>query len=332
MIKRLLALGFWVLSSTANAHPLAPALLQWQATEAGYYEVLWRSSVLRQRGTDLWPEWPAGCNASPLTAAPEVDHETLQQRWQVQCVGPLQGRVLTVHGLQDAGISVVLRVQLGKGRHQTLLDARQPSWQVPESDAPASVFGRYLWLGVDHLWRGIDHVLFVIGLMLLVNGLRRLIVTITAFTLGHSLTLGLSVLDIIRVSEDLAEWGIALSLLLLALTVVRRGAMSTAWLARYPALMAASFGLIHGLGFAGALREVGLPVGEIPLALLAFNIGIELGQIALVVALLSLARVWRSLAAPDFSRAVTPTALAYPIGILSVYWLFSRSVTFWGIA
>lgn len=312
----------------ASAHPLTPALLQWQVGEADTHEVIWRSSVLRVRGAEVWPEWPHGCEAQPLQEAVVLDGDALEQRWRLRCDGPMVGRTLAVRGLDEAGISVVLRVIEPRATQQTLLDARTPHWQWRAAADKGSVFARYLWLGIDHLWRGADHVLFVVGLVLLVRGARRLLLTVTAFTLGHSVTLGLAVLDRIHVNQALAEWGIALSLLVLAVALTRQ-AYPHRGLSRFPVTMAACFGLVHGLGFAGVLRDVGLPAGEIPLALLAFNLGIEVGQVLLIGLLLLLASVLRGIAGARLHRLPAMALLAYPMGTVAAYWLWSRT-TFFG--
>jgi hydrogenase/urease accessory protein HupE len=325
-MKALLLCGaLWLTASVVQAHPLAPALLQIDATDGEHYEVLWRSSLLRVRGSEVWPQWPANCTATAVDAEPQVDAESLQQRWTLHCRGGLTGQRLQVPGLDAAGINVLVKVSDGRQVQQTLLNARRSQWQVPSGEARSAVFGRYLRIGVEHLLLGPDHLLFVIGLVALVTGVRRLLWTVTAFTLGHSLTLGLAVLDRIRVSEALAEWGIALSLLLLAVTLARPQARATAWLVRFPASMAVAFGLIHGLGFAGALRDVGLPTGDIPLALLAFNLGIELGQILLIGVLLALGRLGKTRLLTRPTARLTPLT-AYVIGSLAVFWLLQRSL------
>ena len=294
-----LLLAGWV--STAQAHPLAPALLDLRELKpsAGEssgaptrYAVLWRTSVARVQGVDVQPQLPADCRAQTAAQISTEENQSLVQRWQVQC-GPqgLTGRTLGVTGLDRSRINVILRIETLDGNVSTaLLDADRPLYTVPLPQAAPPVFSTYLGLGIEHLLLGLDHVLFVLGLVLLVRRWRALVITITAFTLGHSVTLALATLGFVRVNPALTELAIAFSILVLALEIVRPRPDS--FIRRRPWLMASSFGLLHGLGFAGALAEVGLPRGEIPLALFAFNLGIEFGQLMLVAVLLVLARLW----------------------------------------
>lgn len=325
MIRALCALLLLAVASAASAHPLAPALLELRETAIDRYLLSWRTSVVRVRGDEVMPQWPASCTAQGLDETPiVVDAEALVQRWALHCPGGLVGRDLGVRGLERSGINVIVRIEPLHGEAtQTLLDARRPQLTVPPAAAAAPVFLRYLGLGVEHLLLGPDHVLFVLGLLLLVPGLRALMLTITAFTAGHSLTLGLASLGIVRVNPALTELAIAVSLLMLALAVVRPTEARRHLLARRPWAMALGFGLVHGLGFAGALAEVGLPQLEIPLALLAFNVGIECGQLILIGAALGVSAAWTRLRAdrmPLLSRAVP----AYVIGVAAAYWCFER--------
>jgi hydrogenase/urease accessory protein HupE len=320
----LLACG-WV--TLAAAHPLAPALLQLSEAADGQVELLWRASVLQAVG--VRPELPAGCRreSEPEVTRDERGAETT--RWTLHCDGGLVGKRVFVPQLERAGINVILRIERADGSMQkTLLDAAHPAYTVPPPTAAPPVFPSYLQLGVEHLLFGFDHVLFVAGLVLLVRGTRRLLLTVTAFTLGHSLTLSLAVLGFVRVNPGLTELGIALSLLLLACDLARAKdpQRPPSWLARWPATMAVAFGLLHGLGFAGALAEIGLPPREIPLALFAFNLGIELGQLLLVGLLLVLGLLWRRLPpAPWAVPGVARLLPIYLIGTLAAYWCLERT-------
>lgn len=183
---------------------------------------------------------------------------------------------------------------------------------------------RYLGLGVKHILSGIDHLLFVVGLLLLVSGARRLFMTITAFTLAHSLTLGLSVLGWLALPQEPVEAIIALSLVLLAVENVNLQRGQSGLASRYPWLVAFVFGLVHGLGFAGALGEMGLPQAEVPPALLFFNIGVELGQMAFVVAWLLVAQGLKLLRIGLPAR--WSLAPHYALGIIASYWFLERTL------
>jgi hydrogenase/urease accessory protein HupE len=195
---------------------------------------------------------------------------------------------------------------------------------VPAHAGPLMVLWAYIGLGIEHILFGVDHLLFVLCLLLLVRGIRNLLATVTAFTLAHSITLAAATLGLIRVPAAPVEATIALSIVFLATELVRGGARQT--VARsYPWLVAFTFGLLHGLGFAGALAEVGLPQGEIPLALFGFNVGVELGQLAFVTAVLSLARLARLM--PWRMPAWAAGAVGYAIGSLATFWVFARLVS-----
>lgn len=330
-LSRLL-LGFALLWPVAQAHPLAPAMLelrQLPAGEGSRYAVQWRTSVTQVRGNVLEPRLPADCRPVSAVQASAADNQSLVQRWQVQCgTAGVVGRSIGISGLEKSPINVILRIETLDGQANTqLLDAAQPTYTVPTATAIPPVFRSYLGLGVEHLLSGLDHVLFLVGLLLLVRRLRPLVLTVTAFTLGHSVTLALATLGWVKLDPALAELAIALSILVLAYEVARPHPRSL--MRRWPWLMAGAFGLLHGLGFAGALAEVGLPKGEIPLALFAFNVGIEIGQLLLVMLALLLSRVW-SLAVDRHWPALAATAqmllLPYFIGALAGYWCIERVV------
>ena len=312
------------LADPAGAHPLAPSLLDLReaaTASGGRITVLWRRPQLLRVGARLEPVLPGRCRTvEPPVETPEGAAEVT--RWTVDC-GPagLAGGTVAVRGLAEAGSDALLRIELADGRRlQAVLRPASPSFVLPPAQGAAGVAAGYLTLGIEHLLTGWDHLAFVLGLVLLVGGWRRLLGTVTAFTLGHSLTLSLAALGVVRLPVGPIEAAIALSILALAVELARRDRPTL--LGRRPWLMAAGFGLLHGLGFAGALAEVGLPVREIPLALLAFNVGIELGQIGFIVAVLglvfTLAPLLRRL--PAWVAAV-PT---YLIGTLAAFWMFER--------
>jgi hypothetical protein len=325
--------GLW---STAHAHALAPALLDLRELKPATgessgtrYDVLWRTSVTRVQGSEVRPQLPADCHALTTVQISAEENQSQVMRWQMQC-GPdgLAGRTLGVAGLDRSRINVILRIEpLTGSASTTLLDAGRPLFTVPAPQAGPPVFKSYLALGVEHLLLSLDHVLFVLGLMLLVRNLRPLVLTITAFTLGHSVTLALATLGFVRVNPALTELAIAASILILALEIVRPRPNSI--FRRRPWLMATAFGLLHGLGFAGALTEVGLPQGEIPLALFAFNLGIEIGQLLLIAVLLLLSSTWSRLPdrVPAGVHAVAVMLPSYVIGSLATLWCFERVVT-----
>lgn len=307
------------------AHPLAPALLELrEVDDGGVYAVQWRTALVRALGRDVVPVMPDGCVADPGSLQTRDEGTARHQQWTLHCEA-LIGRELRVDGLDGSGVNVILRVVSRDGAvQQSLLDERHPRYTVLEPAAAPSVFGGYLVLGVEHLLFGFDHVLFVIGLVLLVRGARRLVWTITAFTLGHSLTLSLAVLGVVRVHAGFTEFMIALSILLLAVEILRPADARPGPFARWPWWVAAAFGLLHGLGFAGVLGEIGLPQNEIPLALFAFNLGIEIGQLMLIAAWLLAAALLRRLRRAQWPQALARGVPAYVIGTLAAYWCWER--------
>lgn len=313
-----------LLSSPALAHPLAPAMLEVREVAPDTFEVLWRTSTLRVQLQDVAPRLPANCANSDATPEVEVVGNAMSMRWAVRCPGGLIDQTLHFDGLERSAINVILRVRaLDGATNEVLLDARRPHYTVPPPQAIASPIARYFVLGVEHLLSGLDHLLFLGGLLMLVVGWRRLVITLTAFTLGHSVTLALATLGYLRISPTLAELAIALSILILACELARNTTVSKAsWITRFPWAMAGAFGLLHGLGFAGALAEVGLPPGEVVPALLGFNLGIEAAQLGVVAIIALLSVALKDRVVPYLWRRVLPV---YLIGTLAAWWCIERA-------
>jgi hydrogenase/urease accessory protein HupE len=310
----LLLLAGLIVLAPAFAHEIRPAYLELTQTAPSEFEVLWKVPTLSDGEmpsaavadpVDRSISLPAGCLAMPLTspgvlrihpcfparlkasAPPQVEAFRGMQvtRWILHGEGGMDDAVLAVHGLQATMIDALVRVKLLDGR--SFIRVLRPEATTFKLDAAAAgaQVGDYFQLGVEHILLGVDHLLFVLGLLLLVRRVGRLVKTITAFTLAHTLTLGLATLGIVHVPQAPVEAMIALSILLVAVEIARYGADEPA-AGVSPWLMAFVFGLLHGFGFAGALSEVGLPAGDIPLALLLFNLGVEAGQLCFVGAVL----------------------------------------------
>ena len=242
----------------------------------------------------------------------------------------MAGQSIFIEGLDSSNTDVLLRWNWLDGSSSTVrLKPSAPSYVFPEKSGATNVAGTYFWLGVEHILLGIDHVLFVFALLLIVNNTRRLIATITAFTLAHSITLAVATLGLVHVPQKPVEAVIALSILFLAMEYVhgKRGRPGAA--ARWPWLVAFIFGLLHGFGFAGALAEVGLPQQAIPVALVFFNLGVELGQLLFVATVLLLGWALHRLKQPKLMYWAE-TVTIYTIGILSSFWLFERVCAFSG--
>jgi hypothetical protein len=316
------ALACVLAPALASAHALSPSLLSLRESGGGV-EVMWKTPLLRLPGVDLRPVLPTDCTvAAPAQLAEES--ESMVMRWRVACPNMgLVGRQIGVEGLGAAKTDALLHIELADGRViDTVLRAREPHFTVPDRENWIAVARRYIELGIDHIAGGYDHLLFVLGLLLLVSGGRSLLATITAFTVGHSVTLSLAVLGLARVAAAPVELLIAFSIYLLAVELAHPGVRSRLW--QQPWLIAVLFGFLHGLGFAGALREAGLPQGAIPLALLCFNVGIELGQLAFVATAVLAYRAARALAVPTPGWGRTLTV--YTIGSLAAFWMIERAL------
>jgi hydrogenase/urease accessory protein HupE len=322
-VAMLVALCAAFLPSVAAAHPLQFGSLLVREQANGTVETVFRFS-----GTEVDPghasvALPSDCRALD---APVEEQDVLGTfaASRAHCARGLEGRDIRVQGLAGRACQVLVTFLRADGSSaRAMIDGHDPVFHVPPRSVAPRVTPRYLALGIEHILTGPDHLAFVAALMLLVRTRRRLLATITAFTVGHSVTLAAATLGLVHVSPAPVEASIALSIVLVALelahperdTVTRRA----------PWLVAGTFGLLHGLGFAGALAQVGLPRGDVPLALLAFNLGVEAGQVAFVVAALALASLAR--------RAIrvrdgAPERLAtYAIGALAMYWLIDRVAT-----
>jgi hypothetical protein len=322
-----LAVGMMLATTAAHAHSLSPSLLAVAERPGGGVDVRWKTPLLRIPGADLRPALPRDCSA---TTAPELREEsdTVTATWSIDCGAKgLVGRNFGVEGLAASKTDALLHIELADGRViDTVLRSREPTFVVPEREDLFTVAPRYGELGIDHIATGFDHLLFVLGLFLLAPTFRVLAVTVTAFTLGHSLTLTLAVLDVTRFPAAPVETLIALSIFVLAVELARPGTTATA-IRRRPWSMAALFGLLHGLGFAAMLREIGLPTGAIPLALFSFNVGIELGQLVFVLVLLVGRAAIRATTLTIAARA--RPVVVYAMGSLAAYWMIERSLPLW---
>ncbi|MBM4202657.1 MAG: HupE/UreJ family protein [Gammaproteobacteria bacterium] len=298
-----------------TAHEVRPAFLQLAEKEDRSWTMLWKQPVLEGRQLPLSPVFEPACEA--VAAGPEEFTGTARlARFTLAC--DPSTTVLTIQGLSATLTDVMVRIDREDGSTVNhLLRPERPSVDLADPTPAASA---YLWLGIEHLLFGIDHVLFVIGLVLFIPGRLDLIKTITAFTLAHSVTLALSVLELVTVPQAPVEAIIALSILFLARELViepgRRSLLTTA----RPWIMALLFGLLHGLGFAGVLSEIGLPRDQLAMSLLLFNVGIEAGQLIVIAVMLAL--LWLQ---QRFSQSHTPElAYSWIMGSVAGMWTLDR--------
>lgn len=316
------------LSGSAYGHGLDPALLDLRATGAGRYDVTWRTAAARLPGSDVQPILPTRCRQVG-NATSEVTPEGVTLRWAVDCGGRgLAGETLEISDLDTARINALVRIEEGGGPAlQEVLHARRTRFVVPARPTWLGVVRAYVELGIEHILMGPDHLLFVFGLLLLLSDLRMLVRVVTAFTVGHSITLSAAALGLATVPSRPVEVAIALSILALAVELAR-DPQAGGLMRRRPWLVALGFGLLHGFGFAGALAETGLPAGDVPLALFAFNLGIELGQLAFVASVV----VGGTLALRVLPRATAALRrpAVYGLGILAAFWCIERAAPWLG--
>jgi len=319
-----------VLAGDAFAHRLSPAFFGLTQTGPEQWAAEWKVSISGGLSDVLEPQLPDGCRVEGNVRRFTVDDARLMHA-SVHCDGALADRTFAVRGLDATQTDVLLRIDYLDGRSYThRLVPSQSAVEIPGDPSVTDVAVTYTRLGIEHILLGIDHLLFVLALLMLVDGWRALVATITSFTLAHSMTLGVAALGYVHIPSAPVEAVIALSILFLATELARRERGSpvaghTDLAGRAPWLVAFSFGLLHGFGFAGALAEIGLPENSIPLALLFFNIGVEIGQLAFVACILTL--VWTAERLSLSRPAWLPRLAAYAIGSVAAMWLFERTLT-----
>lgn len=315
------------LAAPALAHEVRPAYLKLQQVDAERYDVLWKVPGLGEdRRLALNVEFaPGTTSVAPMRVS--FANNAFVQRWRVQRAGGLDGTSIRIVGLQATQTDVLVRLERLDGTTQTgrvtpatlafVVDAVPGRWDVART---------YLGLGVEHILLGVDHLLFVLALVILVNGARRLFWAITAFTAAHSLTLAAATVGWVHIPPPPVEASIALSIVFLASEImhVRAGHLGLTY--RHPWIVAFLFGLLHGLGFAGALSEVGLPANAIPVALLFFNVGVEIGQLLFISSVLILMAGARRvrLLRNDWSWKLP----VYAIGTIASFWTINRIAAF----
>lgn len=313
------------------ADEFRPAYLQLSETAPDAYDVLWKLPALDESTPlRLRPGFPAGTQvAGPMRSTYAAG--TAVQRWQVRVDGGLAGKSITFADLAATRIDVLVRIVRLDGTEQFgRVTVAEPSFAVAARPGAWDVVRTYTVLGVEHILGGVDHLLFVLALLILVDGVRRLVATITAFTAAHSLTLGGAALGLVDLPGPPVEAAIALSIVFVAAEIVKARAGEPTITQRRPWLVAFAFGLLHGLGFASALAEVGLPQGAIPIALLCFNLGVEVGQLMFVAVVLLTIGAGRGLArrlglrAPAWLWRVPP----YAIGGIAGFWTIQRVAAF----
>ncbi len=331
-ILRLLGLGILlplvlVASPLSHAHEIKPAYLELKEASNDVWEVLWKMPIKGGIPAPMEPTLPGNCREQGDRVSLEVTGARVH-RWRLTCEGGIDGQPVAIAGLQHSMTDALVRIAGVDRPVQTVrLTPRQHSTIVDAAPGTGAIVWSYFTLGVEHILLGIDHLLFVFALLLIVIGWRRLLATITAFTVAHSITLSAASLGVIQIPQAPVEAVIALSILLLAAEIVRAQFGRPGQTHRSPWLVAFGFGLLHGFGFAGALTEIGLPATDIPLALLSFNAGVEVGQLLFVAGVVCLG--YLALGVAQRYRQLARLAAAYSIGSIAMFWTIERISAFY---
>ncbi|MGA8751356.1 MAG: HupE/UreJ family protein [Pseudolabrys sp.] len=332
----ILLLAGALLAPKVQAHEVRPGYLELRQIAADTYDLLFKVPALDEEfRLALYVSLPEGTQdvvapRSLFTGGAYVERRTIRRD------GGFSGHAIGIEGLSATFTDVLVRIEDLAGATQAdRLTPSRTSFVIKAGPGSGEIALTYMQLGIEHILFGVDHLLFVLALIILVREWRRVAITVTAFTVAHSITLAAATLGFVHVPSRPVEATIALSIVLVAVEIVNARGGRPSLTARWPWIVAFTFGLLHGFGFAGALSEVGLPQHAIPLALLFFNIGVEFGQLAFVAfvmatawllprALVYLAPVSRSL-----TRARLDAAAAYAIGTVAAYWLIERTIGFW---
>ncbi|MCZ6815838.1 MAG: HupE/UreJ family protein [Planctomycetota bacterium] len=321
------ALGF---IASSYGHALQPGYLELRLIDKDLYAVVWKIPATGAHPMAIAAQLPESCD--PRTPGrPIWVGAAYGARWIASCPGGLEGGVIRIAGLDRTSTDALVRFDFADGVNETRrLTPGDPSFTVPTQPSRLEVARAYFLLGVEHILLGIDHLLFVLALLLLVKGARRVIATVTAFTLAHSLTLAGATLGFVDMPGPPIEAVIALSIVFVASEIIHGRRGNPGLTEQYPWVVAFIFGLLHGFGFAGALTEIGLPRNSIPIALLFFNVGVEIGQLLFIAAAFavnaSARRITRRIDAPrpTWAWSVPP----YAIGGLAAFWVIQRTAAF----
>ena len=310
-----------LIAGIASAHEVRPAYLSVEEGAPNEFSVLFKTPMQGDARLALSALFSGKVeNLTPIVSHPTGD--AMVQTWRMRTLEPLAGQNVLIDGLQNTMTDALVHVVFANGNSWTArLTPSEPSAMIPASQSAWAVFATYVRHGIEHIAFGFDHLLFVAALMLIVRDWRKLVKAITAFTAAHSITLTCATLGWVTLPSAPVEAMIAISIVLVAAEVVHmeRGQLSLAIVR--PWMVAFAFGLLHGFGFAGALVELGLPQGDIPLALLAFNIGVELGQLAFIAVIFAAVYSVRRIVTIPRQAIV---ASAYAIGIVAAFWSVQR--------
>ena len=308
------------------AHEVRPALLQIKQTGTNEYDLVWKIPRKDDMLPVISPVFPSWFTITQKDTGVEAGSGALFTM-KATASKDIHGMTISISGIQESLIDVLVYIELSNGeKYSLLLQPSKASATIPNASSFASTISTFFKLGVEHILLGIDHLLFVLALLLLAKGTRKLIGTVTAFTLAHSITLSLSALGFVGLPGPPVEAVIALSILFLAVELVHHYQGKKVTSASYPWIVAFVFGLLHGFGFASALADIGLPQKGVPLALAFFNIGVEAGQLLFIgVVFLLMAGIKKvKITKPSWQPYLAP----YAIGSVAAFWVIER---FWAM-
>jgi len=323
MIRVFYALALLLVPQDVSlAHELRPGFLEIRQTGMEAYDVRFKVPARGDMRLALYVRMPDEC-ADTAPVRTERTGTAIVEGRVVSCPGGLAEHRVSIDGLAGTFTDVVARVELADGGVQgARLTPDKPYFTVAAAPTWLDTARTYFLLGVEHILLGVDHLLFVLALMILVRNTWMLLKVITAFTVAHSITLAVAALDIIQIPQAPVEAVIALSIMFVAAETLPQKRNEHDLASKAPWIIAFAFGLLHGLGFGGALKEIGLPQSDVPLALLTFNLGVEAGQVLFVLAILGLKAAFDRVL--ELNRPWARTAIGYGIGSLAAMWFVQR--------
>jgi len=321
ILRLVLVVLLWWTATSTHAHEIRPVSMEIVEVAEHRYKVRWKVPAVEGRFLAVRPRFAEGCTGWE-DAVPRPDGDSAVSRFELRCRDGLEATRIVLENLNRTMIDGVVTVEWLSGETSvTRVKPTDPAMIVPERTSAFEVIADYVVVGIEHILFGADHLLFVLALLLLVDQWRRLLVIATAFTVAHSLTLSLAAMRVISVPVPPVEALIALSIVYMAFELTRKArgedqGQRRSW------LLVFSFGLLHGLGFASALSEVGLPSHELPAALFAFNLGVEVGQVAFILVVFGLRELMRR-SSPRIEQ-LAYWSLTYLIGGIASSWVLDR--------
>lgn len=315
--------GIALLPTSGLAHEIRPALLNITEDEPGWFTVIWKVPVKDGVVLPVSAVLPEGLSPVGPPSVANTPAAIVESRSYKAGDGSIVGGTIHIEGLSANQVDVLVQISLADGTtHSAILKPKSPDYTVPAKAGSWEVARSYVVMGVEHILSGVDHLLFVLALILIIGDRWTLLKAITAFTIAHSVTLALATLDVVHVPSAPTEAVIALSILFLAVEIVRKRDGDIGITERAPWIVAFIFGLVHGLGFAGALSDVGLPQHAIPLALFSFNVGVEIGQLMFVAVVLPV--IYLITRAPIPWPKGSWRLMPYAVGGVAAYWTIER--------